>query len=188
MWVLRGLVGAFGPDAIRTWRGWQRDRHDFRVGGREFEIKATLGASARHIINGISQLEPSIGYELYLVSLQLIRSDGGLRLADLVSALGTLCSGSSGHRATFEHACDELGLTDEVLVQLDERFSLRKPPGLVIIDDSFPRITTLVLKAGLPDDLVARIGDLAYAVNAEGLLSSADSELVGRVAPWLRQE
>jgi hypothetical protein len=67
--VLRWLISAVGDDALSAWTGPQKQRHDFRFGQVEIEVKTTRGSKHRHIINGLAQLEPSPKHELYVYSL-----------------------------------------------------------------------------------------------------------------------
>ena len=76
--TLQLLIKVLGTAALGHWVGSLGDRHDFRIGSHELEVKTTSGSRRTHIINGLDQLHPSRNCSLSIVSWQLERSGGAL--------------------------------------------------------------------------------------------------------------
>jgi hypothetical protein len=87
--VVDCLVSALsGARAVESWRGPNGDEHDFDLGIGDVEVKSTLSEKRVHWIGSLSQLEPTPGRTLWLLSMQLTTGVGdALTIADLVAKL-----------------------------------------------------------------------------------------------------
>lgn len=167
LWLLRRLAPTLGAQALSAWVGPQKQPHDFRLGATEFEVKTTRASSHAHIINGITQLEPSPNHALYVLSLRMAPAgaNAGTTLPDDIEATRALLSPSL--RAQFDglmrlhfHYRDEhSGLYHASLQMADEAL-------LVPVDEHCPRLTRALIE-GVPH--VERLSDLRYRANFEGL-------------------
>ena len=72
--VLAALVRHHGSAAVSAWTGRMTaatpERHDFRVGAIDLEVKSTRSARRHHMIHGLRQLEPSAGHQLFIISIR----------------------------------------------------------------------------------------------------------------------
>jgi len=165
--MLRLLISALGDNALTAWIGPQKQRHDFRFGEVEIEVKTTRGSKHRHIINGLAQLEPSPSHELYVYSL---------------------CFTSAGAEAGTTLSEDIQWTRDQLLPVAQERFSrilrdhfrymqehspyyreklqLANRPVLILVDEHCPRLTKELLGT-VPHR--GQIDEVQYRVNFEGL-------------------
>ena len=71
LWVLNELIDLYGPRFVEYWIGPTHQRHDFRFGDVELEIKTTNSKDRTHTISSVEQLEPTDGSVLYLISILL---------------------------------------------------------------------------------------------------------------------
>lgn len=170
LWMLDRLADQSPDTAITAWTGPEREAHDFRVGDREFEVKTTRGERRIHVISNMTQLEPSSGHELYVLSLQFAAAGamGGRSLAERLQQL----------RDRFEHA----GLVQEFDRRLKngfgldrsnwnfyrERIQLRSRPALIPVTPEFPSIRTEDILA-IAREGMTRVTDIRYRLDMTGL-------------------
>ncbi|MHB1510431.1 MAG: PD-(D/E)XK motif protein [Acidimicrobiales bacterium] len=169
LWLLSRLVARLGPaEALAAWTGPSQAAHDFRFGRFEVEVKTTRGERRVHVISGDTQLLASLGCKLYMLSLQFTAAgaDAGESLASRVAAI----RGQLTERP-FVQLFDALllasyGLDPSDLAHYSSTVKLRTPPYLVPVDADFPRLVLADLVGG---DTLARVSDLRYRVDVEGL-------------------
>jgi hypothetical protein len=136
--LLEALGIQLGDDALTAWRGALSEEHDFGLADLDIEVKTTAGERRRHWIGTLTQLRPSQGRPLVLVSLQLTRGGrAGVTLAELVDRL----------RSVFAHV-DELnaklaqvGWDEEASDLFVDRWTLRTRPATFGVGGGFPAIT-----------------------------------------------
>jgi hypothetical protein len=167
---LQYLLVKEGVDALDAWLGPLGEPHDFRVKNREFEVKTTVATHRIHTIHGTEQLVPSEGCTLYLLSVLLgpAGMSDGFSLADKVSQVSNYLTLTPRRLTQFETALGTTGYREDDRVHYARRFALRRPIGLVRVDNSFPAITRPTIQAAL-GPLASRIEALQYDVNVEGL-------------------
>lgn len=185
LWVLDRLLKSKTTAAIENWTGWRADQHDFRIGALELEVKTTMCAAPVHVINGSHQLLGSQGYTLFLVSLQLMRSDKGDSLKDRVETIAQTLAGDQTATKVFERACAKLGVTENRLAMTQDQFALRRGPVLVPVDGSVPRLTPDVLLPLLGQETFVRLGELHYSVDLTGLGFDDLSDTFRNFVPWM---
>jgi hypothetical protein len=170
---MRRLIGQIGSSALDAWTGPQRQPHDFRAGGREFEVKTTRSTDHVHVVNGLRQLEPSPGRELYIYSLRLAPAGAyaGTTLPDEIALTRALLSPSG--RLRLDHTLRVFyGYVSEHAGLYPLRMQSAGHALIVPVDQACPRITGSMIEA-MPH--AARISDVRYRVNLEGLGYPEDS-------------
>jgi hypothetical protein len=159
-----------GVAALQAWTGPRRQSHDFRLADGEFEVKTTSGSGRVHTINGLGQLVPSVGFDLYVVSLQVTHAgSGGATLAEAVEQIvAELGHGSDAERIFFE-LLTLSGYRPADAPRYPRRRRLLGPPLLVPVVDGCPRLTPEAI-AVLPAAFAAeRIRDVTYRIDLHGL-------------------
>lgn len=187
LWVLQKLLSAKGKGAIRNWYGWKKDRHDFRVGPLELEVKSTLGTSATHVISSIGQLASTDGYDLYLVSIQLSRSANGESLSTRVKAVKSELPAASPEFQHFSDALRDIGASPAALAISTESYSLRQAPVLIPMTADLPQLTSKSLLCAVGPAAIGRVKSLQYEVNVDGLGHGPETDLFERAVPWMKQ-
>ena len=172
--VLAGLIRAHGPESVEAWTGTTEElpeRHDFRFGSVEFEVKTTRQAKRIHIVHGLRQLEPSPKHDLYVVSLQyeLAGSGSGISLPSVINSIREALGRSSRYRKMFEARLRQANYADADAAHYARRLIMAGPPLAIKVEDGVPRITSSLLDAVLSPALVSRLGDVSYSIDLEGL-------------------
>jgi hypothetical protein len=155
-----------GAQAVAAWRGPNGDEHDFDLGGGDLEVKSTLSEKRIHWIGSLSQLEPTPGRPLWLLSVQLTTGlADALTTADLVAKLRSRLVGAD--HETFEKKLYSAGWRDKYHATMRRRFRLRSTPLLLPVNEGFPALTQARIAAiGMP---VARLREVAYLIDVAGL-------------------
>lgn len=165
--VLKAMCDVRGPKrALEAWTGPLGEAHDFRFGSTELEVKTTQGEHRRHVISSDTQLVPSPGCDLYVMSVQLAAGgDGATSLYDWIRGLRTRFKGT--HRSAFNSRLECIaGLDLDELDRYRSAFRPRSKLYLVKVTDDFPRIQP-GLWGQAPQ--VNRISDVRYRVDVQGL-------------------
>jgi hypothetical protein len=155
-----------GAQAVEAWRGPKGDEHDFDLGSGDLEVKSTLSEKRVHWIGSLSQLEPTPGRALWLLSVQLTT---GLveapTIGDLVAKLRSRLEDAD--LEAFEKKLYSAGWRDKYRATLRRRFRMRSRPLLLPIDEAFPALTAdRMVAAGMP---LFRLREIAYAIDIAGL-------------------
>ncbi len=185
LWVLRKLVSARGAEGLRSWFGWQADRHDFRIGNLELEVKTTLGTPAVHLINGLGQLEASEGATLCIISIQLSRAEERFTLSQQVSAIEALLASAPLALSTFRNALNDSGVSASDLASSRDAFRLRSYPELVPMTRALPQLTSTTLGKVVDAAAVARLTEIHYGVNVDGLGLPWESARFAELVQWM---
>jgi hypothetical protein len=167
---LERLARKVGVDALDAWLGPMGEPHDFRVGVHEFEVKTTVSPHRVHTIQGTEQLVASEGCALYLVSVMLGPSGAGdgFSLAEKVAQLSIQFAATDVRLKQFTTCLEASGFRTEESSHYTRRFAMRRPTGLVPVNDAFPAITRVTIQNVL-GSRAPRIDYLQYDVNVEGL-------------------
>ncbi len=179
LWFLLHMADqTCGATAIECWKGAESGEHDFGLPKIDVEVKTTVGESRRHMISSLTQMVPSPGRGLLLLSVQITAASADqedvLGLAPLIDQSRAMAV-AAGPEAVqrLETLLTELNWRDEDRDLYPRRFRLRSVPTLVPVDDRFP---------GLVPDLLCGLGDLrnrilqvSYRVDVTGLGSDLHS-------------
>lgn len=176
---LRILATMYGDRALEAWTGPNMQPHDFRFGNSEVEVKTTRGTTHSHIINGLTQLQPSPGHKLFIFSLRLTTAglaDGSTLLEEIDKTRSMF---SSRHVRLFDIIISDSYHIDNKRTGLySEKLKIASVGRLIPVDEKCPRLTPSLLDH-LP--LRALISDVQYRVNldhlgfAEGTKDFSDS-------------
>ncbi|WP_243626115.1 PD-(D/E)XK motif protein [Phenylobacterium hankyongense] len=185
LWVLRRLVSAAGSSAVESWTGHARQSHDFRFPEVELEVKTTGSSRRIHTINGLSQLLPSPGCRLFVVSLRLVDAgSGGETLPELISNLRSLIDGDAAALKALNAGLSAVAYRDIDAPHYPRRRKLAEPASLVPVADGCPRITRDVLAAAPAIYATDLVVAATYDVDLTGLgFADGTPEFDGIIPP-----
>jgi hypothetical protein len=169
---LKALLEKRGAEAFNSWLGPIREPHDFRLDSSEFEVKSTTQVRRTHRIHGLGQLEPSIGMQLYMLSLQFEPAGNaktGKSLVDRINGIRNLLTEADQSLRTFEFHLKSLGYDDSDSNFYLEKLKFRSPPVLIPVTAGFPRLTRALVEQVLPQDVSQRVSYVEYELDVEGL-------------------
>jgi len=186
--VLHAVIRDWGKTGFSAWVGPAGERHDFRFGATEIEVKATASASRKHRIHGAGQLEASPGRTLYVLSLQfeLAGMGAGETLPGRVKAVGRLLGEDVQLTTTFEGFLKGLGYDSADAELYIRRYQFRSRPALVPVDRNCPKITDRELRKAVVQSTFSRIGGIEYEIDVGGLGYPEGSKEYGQVLKRLR--
>lgn len=167
--VLDHLIAKLGErPATDSWLGGDSEEHDFAVASMDVEVKTTTAETRRHWIGSHTQLTPSPGRALVLVSIQLTAGiDQARTLAEQVERVRQAVSDVT--RTEIDARLARVGWRETHAPQYRRRFRLRSRPLAFAVDTGFPAITAARLAlAGLP---VERLSRVSYELDVSGLPS-----------------
>jgi hypothetical protein len=153
-------------EAVEAWRGPDREEHDFGLANCDLEVKTTASEKRSHWINSLTQLSPSPGRMLFLLSLQLTAAGGepGLSLAELVDT----ATGFPGMPTEkLSNVLESSGYYARHADLYVTRWRLRSAPAFYLVDEQFPALTTNRVFAVIPKG--ERIEDVRYRIGLDGL-------------------
>jgi hypothetical protein len=166
--VLDRLIGGLGESvAISAWRGAISEEHDFGLPDDDLEVKTTTDEIRRHWVGTATQLEPTVGRPLWLLSLQVTSAGaGGLTLPELIAVV-RLKVVDGTFRAVLEDRLSRVRWRDDQSALYSRHFRLRSEPVVFRVGEAFPAITPpRWAAAGVP---VQRIASLSYLLDLNGL-------------------
>jgi len=171
LWMLERLIHAHGPAAVDAWVGPSGEPHDFRIGNYEFEVKTTRMLERVHVINGLHQLVPSSGQQLFILSLQF--GPGGHKagetLPGMIARLRQHLGADASKLGRFNAGLASLGYRDVDAERYPAQMLLRTSPALIPVDDDCPRLTQDNVRSALGSSFAERIRDVHYRVDLSGL-------------------
>lgn len=165
--VVDCLVSALGgAHAVAAWRGPKGDEHDFDLGSGDLEVKSTLSEKRVHWIGSLSQLEPTPGRTLWLLSIQLTTGlVDALTIADLVAKLRLRLFDTD--LEAFEKKLYSAGWREKYRATTRRRFGLRSTPLLLPVNEAFPALTQdRMAAAGMA---LSRLREIVYSIDVAGL-------------------
>jgi len=168
--LLVHLIHAIGErSAVDGWLGGDRSEHDFSVASVDVEVKTTIAEVRRHWIGSHTQLTPTPGRQLVLVSIQLTTGiDDAISLGEQIERVRRDI-GDAATVVDVDARLTRLGWRDAHAPQYRRRFRLRSRPLAFAVDEHFPAITARGLSAaGLP---VERFSRVSYDLDVSGLPS-----------------
>lgn len=184
LWLLERLIATMGPGAVDAWVGPVPQPHDFRMGDIELEVKTTSGGARVHTINGVGQLQPSMGCTLYLVSLKLASAGtGGRSLPEAVAAIETTLAGNPAVLERFRAGLSANNYDPLHADRYHRKRRLREHAVLIEVTDGVPRLTPDALGAIDLRFAPQRFGRITYDINVEGLGVSDGSDAFHAVIP-----
>lgn len=153
--------------AMGAWLGPLAEEHDFAFADYDAEVKTTKSETRTHVIGSETQLEPSPGRPLRLVSIQLTRAGNAIDGFTLPSLIAAIRDGLDQSRRTFDLALEGVGWRDRDADLYRTKYQLRSIPRAYDVDDDFPAITSARLDAVVPNR--ANVSAVSYRVNVTDL-------------------
>ncbi len=166
--ALEHVVRVLGPAVgIASWRGSSSEEHDFGFEDFDLEVKGTVSEARRHWISSVTQLQPSVGRPLWLLSIQLTGGGLGARtlpeMADVIRGRLT----EPEDRTEFDRLLWATRYDDAHAALYKRRLRLRSAPMVYRVDESFPAVTHETLaRSGVP---AARIVQVSYQIDVSDL-------------------
>jgi hypothetical protein len=170
LWMLARLAEVAPKFAIAAWTGPAGEAHDFRLENREFEVKATRGERRTHVISGMTQLVPSPGRSLYILSLQFALSGAvpGTSLSDRLTNL-RLVFDKEGIASEFDRLIrGRFGLDNTNWGYYRQPMQLRSRPVLVAVTPDLASIRQEDVSA-ISRSEMERVSDVRYRLDLTGL-------------------
>lgn len=171
--VLEQFLTAGGPVMMAAWTGPLKEAHDFRLAGREFEVKTTVGRRRIHTINGLTQAVPSAGNSLSFVSIVLAvaGAEEGVSLPGLILRLEAFLAGDHEALSRLRAALESAGFRATDTDAYPRVWKLRSPMMLVPVDEAFPSLTPANLNPAMGISY-SRLEHITYKVSMDnaGLL------------------
>jgi hypothetical protein len=171
--VLEALILRDGLKALECWTAYAQDkseRHDFRIGTTEIEVKSTRSRKRLHVIHGLTQMVESPGRQLYVLSLKFEHGgNSGRSLSDRVNDVRKRLKPDASYNQLFEEKLLSANYRDSDSTHYSAKLITADYPHLIAVDDQFPRITESLLANGLGTKLISRIGEVTYRVDLDGL-------------------
>jgi hypothetical protein len=172
--VLLALAVPLSPaTAVAAWRGPDHEEHDFGLPDFDLEVKTTTSEQRTHWISGASQLVPTAGRPLYLVSLQLTGAGAGpgTTLPELVARARDLAG-----RPAVEAALTSAGYQDAHADLYPARRRQRTDARFFLIDDDFPAITPTRIANAVPS--AGFVVDVRYRLDLDDYADSPSPFLI----------
>lgn len=168
--VLEHLFAAIGSAAaMDAWLGPQSEEHDFVLPDFDAEVKTTLSERRSHLIGSETQLQPSPGRPLWLLSLQLTRAGAAVESFGLPDVIHRIRQGLATGSHDFQAYLGSRGWRDADAELYMERYLWRSRPNAYHVDERFPAVTRPRLDSVIPrPDLV---GHVSYRVDVTSLTS-----------------
>jgi hypothetical protein len=165
--VLLSLAGWTSTAAAASaWRGPDREEHDFGLPAADVEVKTTMSEHRRHWIGGATQLVPTPGRDLYLLSLQITGAGNGpgATLTELVAAARALQGAPAG---AMDAGLAASGWQPRHADLYRSRWALRTTPEFHLVDAAFPAVTPDGLAGAMPAP--ERVIEFRYRIDLDGL-------------------
>ncbi len=168
--VLKQLIAVKGPQMVKSWLGPLSEPHDFRVGKNELEVKTTTKATRIHTINGLTQLVPSKGLKLYIISIQICPAgkSSGFSLYGIVEEIRKAISSDKDAADHFEMLLEKYMYQDNHKSNYKTKYRLRNSHALIPVNKHCPAITASKLKSCMGSHYV-KVESIKYDINFEGL-------------------
>lgn len=185
--VLECLISTVGGAlAVAAWRGPSGDEHDFDLGSGDLEVKSTTSEKRIHWIGSLSQLEPSPGRVLWVLSVQVTTGLAeGVTIAGLIGKLRSRLTGVD--LGAFEKKLYSAGWRDKYSTRAQRRFTFRSRAVLLPVNKAFPALT--LSRMADVDMPLSRLREISYSVDVAGLAEEpcppeAIRQLVTKGGTW----
>ncbi|MDJ0378491.1 PD-(D/E)XK motif protein [Cryobacterium sp. PH31-L1] len=167
--LLRHIISERGDEAaLAAWLGPLAEEHDFALEEFEAEVKTTQSEGRIHLIGSETQLLPTPGRPLYLISVQLTRAGAAadsFTLPELIDAVRASIDVS--RLRTFDKHLESLAWHHADADLYSVRYQQRSVPQAYLVDGEFPALTTPRLNEVVPQR--ALVSGVTYRVDVSTL-------------------
>jgi len=179
--ALRALMKKVGgPTAVSSWIGPLSEEHDFVLESADVEVKTTISERRIHMISSLTQLVPSPGRPLFLLSIQVSRGGaGGSTLSELIDEIISALQGEA--KSEFNEKVRSSGWRSEDSNLYSDRFVERTSHLFYRVDESFPAITPDTIEA--MGGISAFIREVSYQVDVTSLTPTETLREFSELAP-----
>lgn len=148
------------------WRGALSEEHDFDFEADDIEVKTTSGELRHHWISSVTQLSPTKGRRLWLVSIQLTAAgDGGFSLPEIIDRTSALLV-EDDLLQKFKGMLRKARWNEAASHLFTRRMRLRTPPAIFEVTEEFPALTPSKLAE---KKLQGRVLQIKYLIDLTGL-------------------
>jgi hypothetical protein len=161
--VLRHVIRTLGPErALQSWQGPLSEEHDFTFDQNHVEVKTTSAERRLHVINGLTQLVPTVGIPLYLLSIQLTRSTpiAGRNLPSLISDVRRVAGLDT---SAFDLRVRRQGWRADDADLYPTYWAARSLPRMYEVGASFPALTRERVARVIPSPTL--VSEVSYTVD-----------------------
>ena len=151
---------------IEGWAGPLSEEHDFVLGGFDVEVKTTSSERRSHFIGNLHQLVPLQGVPLWLVSIQITRSVGGVgrTLTELIADVRAQAGSSV---VDLDNRLISAHWDDSARDLFTTPWTLRSTPRSYRVDHAFPALTADRLLQAVPRS--SFLSDVSYRLDVTDL-------------------
>ena len=186
LWVLSRIASAFGwQAAIEAWHETSQSEHDYSLKLCDLEVKATTNEKRIHVISSITQLAPTNGRPLYLVSIQFTPTssvvDGSVSLMEIIDGMKKDIF-DADLLARFMIRLKKVGWKESHARHYSQKYLYRSKPCLIPIDSCCPRLTPDLLEP-LGKILESRLVSVSYRIDVSGMGFEEGTMEFNRVLP-----
>lgn len=166
--LLSHLLDCVGElDAIKAWLGPEAEEHDFVLASYDVEVKTTISEKRVHMISSATQLQPSPGRVLWLLSIQLTKGGAAQGSFSLSGLVGAVRQRLAVTRERFLEHLVANGWRDSDADLYETTYMLRSRPTAYLVDEQFPAITQPRIDAAVPQSHF--VGSISYRVDVSSL-------------------
>lgn len=175
MAFLQAVIATHGVEGADAWTAYASDapdRHDFRLGSHDIEVKSTLSAARAHFIHGLHQLQPHSDRQLFLLSIRFATGgfSRGASLLDRVTVIQRALAADSARRDKFAQQLKRAGYIDANSAFYTTKYIIADAPIIIRVDNQCPRLQAEMLHDVLGQSVGSRISDnVTYQINVDGL-------------------
>lgn len=156
---------------VGAWRGASSEEHDFDFETADIEVKTTSGELRHHWISSVTQLSPTKGRRLWLVSIQLTAAgDGGFSLPEIVNRTAGLLD-EDDLLQKFKEKLRKARWSEGASHLYTRRVRLRSVPAIFEVNERFPAFTSSSLKEL---NLQGYVLQVKYLIDLSGVGQSVD--------------
>ena len=168
--VLRHAIARLGEvNAMAAWLGPLSEEHDFRFQGFDAEVKTTRSEKRVHRIGSDTQLEPTEGRTLYLISIQITNAGTAAEGFSLAELIGHIRGNLDQTTGAFDEHLRNVGWREQDSDLYTVRFQERTAPRAFVVDHFFPAITATRLQGVIPQRPL--VSDVSYKIDVSYLSS-----------------
>jgi len=175
LWFLLEVSKTIGiRKAVLAWKGAHLEEHDFGFEQIDVEVKTTTSEKREHWISSLTQMVPSEGRKLTVLSLQLtgatVNQQNAISLRTEIRLVReSLGEAGSKAKEYFEDCLVQARWREECADLYKRKFTIRSAPLVIVVDQKFPALTPSVLNTAPLLSEEKRIIDLRYKISVDGL-------------------
>ena len=150
LWSINDVVPPSINDKLLSWLGPYGKAHDFVFAGYNLEVKTKDIDDVFVQISSEYQLEAEPGKEIKLVVVNVLQSESGINLHNIIEAIKHTILSKGGDLSIFTRALLRTGIGPDYAVDYsDIRFEILNLTTYLCTDPAFPKLITSTLPDGI---------------------------------------